>query len=267
MLKKTQSAQSHEEFADLLTQMSSRKQNAADDTAVRKLGEFWPKADGTQQDARASGIRTESLGSRESVKPLLTSSTARCPAQPPATSRVLGSVHNRNLTPREKQAERHERAEIMSLFSIFQVRTALDATPDACTTPHSLCRCGSAQESTARRPLGKRNLIAATSFEAVLRASYPRASGAWVQRMLQTVRSEQQALERRKWMQRARDLEPEVRRQTEQRTERRSNQHRFKVQTQPSPQPSRQARDVRLSCAPSDTRGATDHPAVWVHRQ
>ena len=217
VLKKTQSAQSHEEFADLLTHMSSRKQNAADDMAVRKLGEFWPKADDTQQDARASGIRTESLGNRESVKTLLTSSTARCPAQPPATSKVLGSVHNRNLTPREKQTERHERAEIMSLFSIFQVRSAPEATPDACTTPHSLCYCcGSAQESTARRPLGKRNLIAATSFEAVLRASYPRASGAWVQRMLKTVRSEQQALERRKWMQRARDLEPEVRRQTEQ---------------------------------------------------
>jgi len=67
------------------------------------------------------------------------------------------------------------------------------------------------QASSARPPLAKRNIVAPpASFEAALRATYPKAKSDWIQRMLRLVRSEQRAIARRQWMQRARHLEPEI---------------------------------------------------------
>jgi hypothetical protein len=96
-------------------------------------------------------------------------------------------------TPPRELAASLERKEILELFSIFEA---------------------SATARPVRPPLGRAaasNAVApATTFEAVLRASYPKADGVWIARMLRLVRTEQRALARRAWMARARDLEPEI---------------------------------------------------------
>jgi len=133
---------------------------------------------------RASGTAECVIGGANARVPAPAESPRVADAPKPERPRRKAAA----TAPRELSATL-ERKEILELFEIFEASAA------------------------CRPPLSKAAPSAvapAASFEAVLRASYPKADGPWVRRMMRLVRAEQRALARRAWMARATDLEPEI---------------------------------------------------------